>query len=199
MTKGIKNTILGAALYVAATLSNGCGIIPMYDLTNDAAMVRAENKATLANRVTACGLIDLNATDNSTDIENLFARGIAEYKLGNGFDIAATYMAKEGDDIARLGIAYGRKIGANCFAKLRLLAPVTDSTYLADGLFVYNSSKRGASILILYDLENNSVHSELTGLIGSSNIKGFIQLVEDGPLDDLESKLRIGLHFSEKK
>ena len=120
--KTIKGMAAGAVMYTAATLGIGCSTMPMYDATNDTSIVRFENKQNLTEKLNCWHRIDIKSTDNS-DFEGFFAKLVPEYDLGSGFSVAAQYIAIPGEDIARLGLAYGLKIGENKFAKFRILGP----------------------------------------------------------------------------
>jgi len=197
--KTIKTAAAGAVTYAAATLGIGCSTMPLYDVTNDASLVRFENKQNLTDRLNCWHRIDIQSAGNS-NFEGFLARLVPEYDLSKGLSAAGQYVAKPGEDIARLGLAYGKKIGANKFAKFRLFFPAKKgSTPEINAIFVYNSDNYEAGVLILYDPENNTMHGELTATFGKSNVKPFVQLVGYGPIDDLEGKVLIGLQLRPKK
>lgn len=198
--KTIKGMAAEAVMYAAATLGIGCSTMPIYDATNDVSIVRFENKKNLTDRLNCWHRIDIKSTDDPNNFEDFFAKVLPEYELGNGFSIAAQYLAIPGEDIARLGLAYERKICANKCAKFRILAPIKEgSNPEIDAIFVYNGDKCGAGILILYNTEADTIHSELTLISGKGNIRPFIKLVGDGPIDDLEGKVLVGLELKPKK
>lgn len=199
--KGIKKMVAGAVMYAAATLGIGCAAMPMYEAVNDTSIVRFENAQNLTDKLNCWSRIDIkSAADDPQNMEAFFAKVMPEYKLGNGFSLAAQYLAVPGEDIIRAGIAYGRKIGANKFAKFRILAPINDaSNPEIDALLIYNRNNMQGSALILYNPENNSMIGELTAVFGKGNIKPIVQLAASGPIDDLESKFFAGAELTPKK
>jgi len=197
--KTIKIAAAGALMYAAAALGIGCSTIPIYDATNDISIVRFENKQNLTDRLNCWHRIDIKSEDNN-DFNGFFAKLLPEYDLGKGFGVAAQYLAVQGDDIVRAGIAYGKKIGANKFAKFRILAPLNDASNPEIDIFlVYNGENVQGSALFLYNTDNDTLITELTATFGDRNVKPFVQLVGSGPIDDLEGKLLLGAQFTPKK
>ncbi len=202
--KTIKYAALGALMYAAATLGMGCSTMPMYDITNEVPIVRFENKQNLTDKLNCWHRIDIKAVDNS-DFEGFFAKLVPEYDLSDmvgieGLSVAAQYIAIQGDDLTRLGLAYGTEIGANTFVKLRLLGPLNDASNPEfDLILCYNTDNFQGGLLILYNLENDTIHGELTATFGRSNIRPFVQLVGDGPIDDLVGRVTAGLELRPKK
>ncbi|MBW2982415.1 hypothetical protein KY343_06050 [Candidatus Woesearchaeota archaeon] len=200
--KRVRNWAIGAAMYAAAALGCGCSTMPMYETVNDTSIVRFENMQDLTDKLNCWSRIDIkSAADDPQNMEAFFAKIMPEYKLGKGFSIAAQYLAVPDRDIIRAGVAYGKKIGANKFAKFRILAPMNDaSNPEIDVLLVYNGDKAQGSALVLYDPKNNSViASELTATFGKGNVKPIIQLAASGPIGDLETKLFVGAELKPKK
>ena len=138
--KTIKGLAAGAIMYAAATLGVGCKTMPVYEAVNDTSMVRFENMQDLTDRLNCWSRIDIkSAADDPQNMEAFFAKLMPEYKLGKGFGVAAHYLAVPGEDIVRLGLAYGKKIGANKFAKFRIFAPMNDASNTEIDVFlVYN-------------------------------------------------------------
>jgi len=62
-----------------------------------------------------------------------------------------------------------------------------------------NSSAIAGANVVLYNADNNTMHTELTAKFGKENIKPMVQLVGTGPIDNPEGKVLLGLELTPKK
>ena len=187
---------MAATLYAASCMSN---IQPAYNLSQNSATIRLEGSSKLTDKVKCYGFTDVDAVEDSADLENFYAEARLSYSINDILALAAEYNGGNNlEDTVRLGFVVTPKTFKGNFTMFKFYPYETNGSKGPQVCFFTSqelTDKIIACLTVDYniDLETISIEPELDYKV-NERLTAFLQGRRFGPIDNnIDFALLIGV------